>query len=117
MNYDLKKPCSNCPFRSDKFFPLHPERVNEIVSSNAEFACHKTVDYSDGEGVIKQKSQHCAGLLIMLEKMERPHQMMRIAKRLGAYDMSKLEMDQPVYESVDDYINAIEEHKTSAITK
>ena len=109
MNYNLKKPCDNCPFRSDKLFPLMPERVEEIAYGNAEFACHKTVDYSgEGGGRIKGKSEHCAGLLIMLEHMERPHQMMRIAERLGTYDRSKLDMDAPVYQDAQDYLDAIE---------
>lgn len=113
MNYNLKKPCSNCPFRRDSFFPLQPDRVLEIVDDNVEFACHKTVDYSSGDGAIKKKSEHCAGLLIMLEKMEQPHQMMRICERIGLYKADELEMDSPVYDSVDEYIDTIEEHEIS----
>ena len=110
MNYNLKKPCNNCPFRSDKYFPLHPDRVDEIVGGGEAFACHKTVDYSgDDGGRLKSKSEHCAGLLIMLEHMEQPHQMMRIAERIGLYDRSKLEMDSPVYEDVHDYLEVLEE--------
>lgn len=106
MHYNLTKPCANCPFRSDKYFPLRRERVEEIVYGNEEFACHKTVDYSgDAGGRIKKKSEHCAGLLILLEHMERPHQMMRIAERLGLYDRLKLDMSQPVYEDAQDYID------------
>lgn len=112
MNYNLTKPCANCPFRSDKFFPLNPKRVEEIVYGNAEFACHKTVDYGhDDGGRIKDKSEHCAGLLIMLEHMEQPHQMMRIAERFGMYDRERLEMDSPVYADADEYLYAIEDNE------
>lgn len=109
MNYNLKQPCSNCPFRRDKFFPLHPDRVREIIEDGAEFACHKTVDYEDesGDG-FTEKTEHCAGVLILLEKQNQPHQMMRISERLGLYDRHSLKMDAPVYDHVEDYIELIE---------
>jgi hypothetical protein len=108
MNYNLKKPCSSCPFRSDKLFPLHPSRARNIIYGNGEFACHKTVDYSDdSEGRTKSKSEHCAGLLILLEHMGQPHQMMRVSERLGAYDRHALDMTAPVYTDGQDYIDAL----------
>jgi len=105
VNYNLTKPCDNCPFRSDKLFPLNTDRAEEIIYGNAEFACHKTVDYSEEDAKVKAKSEHCAGLLIMLEHMNQPHQMMRISERVGVYDRSKLEMDSPVYNHADDYLD------------
>ncbi len=107
MNYNLTKPCDNCPFRADKLFYLRPQRIKEIVNTG-NFACHKTVDYSNEEPELKDKSEHCAGLLIMLEHMEQPHQMMRISERLGVYDRTKLDMSQPVYKDVTDYIERLE---------
>jgi hypothetical protein len=35
----------------------------------------------------------------MLERLDRPNQMMRIAERLRYYDRTKLRMDSPVFES------------------
>ena len=110
MNYNLQKPCSNCPFRSDKFFHLHPNRVLEIAHGGGEFPCHKTVKRDDGEPQVTTKSEHCAGLMIMLEHMKQPTQMMRIAERIDLYDPSSLQMDSPVYEHVDDYLEAIDHH-------
>lgn len=112
MKFDLRRPCDNCPFRSDVRFPLEVQRVEEIVQAITEkdltFACHKTTrfDPETGEAVRgNPKEQHCAGALIMLEKMERPNQMMRISERLGFYDRTKLEMDYvPVYENGEDMI-------------
>jgi hypothetical protein len=98
MKYEMTKPCGNCPFSNDKIFPLRPERVREMI--HAPFPCHKTVDYdSDEEEGIKRhdNEQHCAGSLIMHEKMEQPHQMMRICERVGLYDRTKLDMDAPVF--------------------
>lgn len=119
MKYDLMTPCANCPFRHDlKSGPfIASERCEEILMSNAEFACHKTLDYdgdeTDEEGFSEAAelptTQHCAGVLIILEREERPHQMMRIMERLGGYDRSKLNMDAPVYDSIEEAISVHEE--------
>ncbi len=116
MKFTMTSPCGNCPFRSDKPFFLAEGRAEEITNnllSGGTFPCHKTVDYDhpddeDGEGVVTDDSIHCAGALIMLEKMESPSQMMRIAERLGMYDRTKLKMDAPVYDSADEMIETIE---------
>lgn len=100
MKYDLRKPCDLCPFRNDsKRLYVPPERLEEMA--RGEFCCHKTGESNDETGEINptEKSQHCAGMLIMREKMEEPHQMMRICERLGLYDHTKLDMDSPVFES------------------
>jgi hypothetical protein len=107
MNFTMRTPCDNCPFRSDKIFHLHPERVDEIEEGldRGTFPCHKTVDYSslDEDGASEcrntEKEVHCAGALILLEKLERPSQMMRIAERLGMYDRTKLAMNAPVFKT------------------
>jgi hypothetical protein len=97
MNYDLTQPCDNCPFRSDVTPYLHPQRIREIIGQ--EFSCHKTTTCK-GRDNSHPKAQHCAGALILQEKMAQPHQMMRIAERLGMYDRTKLKMDAPVYDGV-----------------
>jgi hypothetical protein len=115
MKFDLKAPCRECPFRTDVRPYLRPGRVREILDAiigrQQTFACHKTVDYSgaeDGEsdGVVGDNSQNCAGALILLEKIERPNQMMRIAERLGFYDRRKLKMKSSVYQSPEQMIAA-----------
>ena len=103
--YRLKTPCSQCPFRSDKPFPLKYMRAKEIVSSlrgGGEFSCHKTTEET-GSGNLA----FCAGAAILLEKTEGPNQMMRISERLGIYDPSKLDMDSPVYDSFHDFIKGV----------
>ena len=118
--YRLTKPCANCPFRTDIRPYLHPERVDEIEAAlvRSEFHCHKTVDYSsveendDGEldmdGRDSTGEAHCAGALILLEKLERPSQMMRIAERLALYDRRRIDMDAPVFDSFEDMREAME---------
>lgn len=109
MKYNLYKPCADCPFRSDRRPFIRADRAEEILESDAPFPCHKTVDYSeDCDGRETENTQHCAGVLILLEHENRPHQMMRIAERLRLYDRSKLDMSAPVYESIDD---CIEQHE------
>lgn len=74
-------------------------RLKEFAQG--EFPCHKTADLNDDEEGGSQyeagkKSVHCAGALIFLEKRNAPHQMMRIAERLGMYNYTKLDMSAKV---------------------
>jgi hypothetical protein len=101
--YAMTSPCPQCPFRSDIPPFLTAARVREIDQSlvRGEFPCHKTVEYDDDGEPIRHvtNESHCAGALILLEKIGRPSQMMRIAGRLGMYDRRKLNMAAPVFES------------------
>lgn len=101
MKYTLVRPCAKCPFREDIPGYLHPERAHEIATSEEPFACHETTVYSEetDEMEVTSASQHCAGALILAEKREQPHQMMRIAERLGLYDHRRLDMAAPVFET------------------
>ncbi|MET1088000.1 MAG: hypothetical protein ABWY04_12910 [Arthrobacter sp.] len=107
--FALKRPCGNCPFRTDRAPFLDRERAQDSADSlvaDGSFPWHKTVDYSseDGTGEITPESKHCAGALIVLEHEENPNQMMRIAERTGFYDRTKLVMDSPVPESMDEWV-------------
>lgn len=103
MRYEMTSPCAKCPFRTDVPGYLRRARAREIATTltryQQTFTCHATVDYEtgEGEGVDTPDSQHCAGAMIMLEHMGQPNQMMRIAERLGMYDMRKLDMKAPVF--------------------
>ena len=115
MAYGLITPCANCPFRTDVKPYITVARVREILTSEGEFHCHKTIEVGEhideedetwGEVVNDKNAQVCAGFLICLEHDETPNQMMRIAERLGMYDARKLKMDAPVYHGVDAAIRA-----------
>ena len=105
MHFSMTKPCHNCPFREDVTFYLDPRRARDILHAILEedqtFTCHNTLDCTqeDGEGdaLATGHEQHCAGALILAERLERPNQMMRIAERLGLYHRHKLDMDAPVF--------------------
>lgn len=93
MNFDLKKPCSNCPFLKEGGIRLHPGRADDIAGmmldwDGGTFACHKTAidceeDEEEGGRKDTRYTQHCAGALIYAIKNDNFTQMMRIAGRLG----------------------------------
>jgi hypothetical protein len=95
MRYNLHTPCDACPFLRGTFFTTR--QLKEFASG--EFPCHKQADL-DANGNFVEKdhnmTNHCAGALIYLEKRQQPHQMMRIAERLGLYDYRQLDMQAPV---------------------
>ena len=94
MNYDMKKPCAECPFIIGSGFTFKSLHGH----ASGEFACHKACDINEAGDfqARNKKTPHCAGALIFLEKQEMPHQMMRICERLGLYDRSKLDMKSNV---------------------
>lgn len=110
----MNRPCDNCPFRNDRPFPLLEERAHAIADSlyaGAMFPCHKTVDYSDGDdGSTTADSKFCGGALIVMEKEFEQgaveNQMARLSARMGWLDLAALDMDAPVYDSFDEWIDA-----------
>lgn len=95
MHYKMTTPCDECPFLKESGFTLHSLKQH----SRGEFPCHKQCDLDDEGNFVEKpndKSAHCAGALIFLEKQNAPHQMMRINERIGRYDHTKLDMDAPV---------------------
>lgn len=102
-HYKLTRPCADCPFRSDRPFYLGAERVAEIQEATNlyPFGCHNTVDY-DGDKPAEYVQAHCAGALILREKLGRPSLVMRLARQCGVYDPTRLDMDAPVYDSWED---------------
>lgn len=115
MNFNLTNPCSTCPFRHDVKPFLNYDRVIEIgegiIERDWTFSCHKTTSHDEEENHIpKDDEQHCAGALILLEKLKRPNQMTRIAERLGFYDRHKLKMDSPIYDSIEEMAEAQDDY-------
>lgn len=72
-----KRPCSNCPFRSDgEGIPLEPGRIEGIVSGLLRddlqtFVCHKTLDSG--------QRMTCAGAVGVMSKLGR----LPVIARLG----------------------------------
>lgn len=112
LEWDLTRPCADCPFRREGGVRLRSERTREIAEyalgpGGATFACHKTTgvggEYKDG------KQRQCAGALVFAEKNDAPTQMMRICGRLGFYDPNKLEGFDDVFDDVDEMLEASED--------
>lgn len=75
MMFDLRRPCSNCPFRIGQghLFRMAQDRLGEIFRGTA-FQCHKTLIYDDdGRAVVNgPKTQQCAGLMAVLHRSGEP---------------------------------------------
>lgn len=111
--FGLTTPCADCPFRTDIRAYLRKGRIDLLEEDlrDKTFACHKTVNYDaeeegrgeDDEGATVVRSHgstsHCAGALILLEKIDRPSRMMLLGERLGIYDKDKLNMRAPVFDT------------------
>jgi len=114
MKFNLVRPCAKCPFRNDIRPFLRQERVidleNELINQQKTFTCHETNDYDDetGDGIETKNSEHCAGALILLEKLNKPNQMMRWMERLGGYDRNRLDMKAFVFDSFNEMIKVQE---------
>ena len=105
MHYRMTSPCDECPFLIGSGFTFK----SLTQHARGEFACHKAceLDENDVYRAKDEKTPHCAGALIFLEKQGvdgQPHQMMRIAERLGLYDRRTLNMDAPVGSKPSDYL-------------
>ncbi len=99
----LKRPCKDCPFRSDSPRYLTDKRYQSIASALVDqgqsFSCHKTLESEPdtGELVIGDSSRQCAGAMIWLQAQGRPNAIMQVMERLGAWSPDRLDMDAPVY--------------------
>lgn len=98
MNFNLKKPCANCPFRSDKPELRHwlgNKRAQQIADSvfkhGHNFPCHKTTEHDDnGQYQYNNNESQCAGAAIMQIKTRNPSAWMQVAERLGFAEKIKL---------------------------
>ena len=120
MKYNLIRPCSECPFRSD--FPKRFEgwlghraekMAATVIIQSYTFACHKTVKRQDcddeGEDICNDESEQsaCAGALIIQRKLnttfENPG--MRYLYVRGHYDPEKLDMTSPVFDTAEEFVD------------
>lgn len=104
--FKLRRPCKTCPFRIGvgSGFNLRVARLAEIKLAPA-FQCHGTVDYESGpedeNGFPKPQPgdtpQQCAGLMAVLHREGEENQIMQVASRMGALDLSRLDPDGEAY--------------------
>lgn len=112
--FRLKKVCADCPFRSDRPFPLGGQRAEEIADAlkmGLSFNCHKTIVYGEDEQGRDthggDKQQFCAGALATIIKGGHANGVVQIAERLGLRDPDEFDHDaQPVYDNLDEWVEA-----------
>lgn len=115
MKFDLKRPCSGCPFlKLGGVKHLGERRSREIAEmlashSGGSFPCHKTTVFDEEGGHVLSNpgEQHCAGALLFMEKVnEEATQTIRIAERLGLYDKDSYSGAELVFDTVEDMVEA-----------
>lgn len=89
MNFNLTRPCGNCPFRVEGAIELRPGRLAGIVRAlladdRSSFLCHKTTHRKRAEQSV------CAGAMVYLLKAGRPSVAMRLAFRFQMLDLDAL---------------------------
>ena len=116
--WKLTSPCKNCPFRNDRPTFLRRDRARDIADSiehqQLDFPCHETTNLSEEDGeetVGDENEQMCAGAIIIMEKMGRSTQNMRISERFPTddgdnYCRDKMDMTAPVFENFDEFVAA-----------
>ena len=117
MLYDLKTPCKNCPFSTTEHairFQCR-ERAEEIAESAYRngFPCHLSAvheeedEYGRGGGYGPgEKTQHCAGAIIMWMRDGDPWPGIDNDDELLDRLVKQMDWDAPVFESEDDFISA-----------
>lgn len=121
MKWDLKTPCKNCPFANTKDGIKFQSRqraadIEESAYRNG-FPCHLSADYDededDGGFVFGDNTQHCAGALIMFFKdgYDGNVPFEQLSDKEQDRIRARLNMDAPVYDSVEDFLNASTEKR------
>lgn len=107
MNFNLRAPCGQCPFRNDvseNYGWLGESRAAGIAKSLEEYAfpCHKTVfrDEEDNQQ-LNPKEQGCYGAIVVMEHEGRlfDNPLMQIAERFGLYQIHEINLALPVVRS------------------
>ena len=116
MEYDLKTPCKNCPFRNDdtRITFACRERAEEIEEQTYRhgFPCHLSAvceEYADGEEgfVPGEGTQHCIGAIIMYMKSgETCWPGIDNDEELVDRLWEQIDIDAPVFDSPDDFLDA-----------
>jgi hypothetical protein len=114
MQFQLTRPCKDCPFRSDIPFYLHPARVVAILEGifqdEETFTCHNAAYGRWHRDTYRpdRNDQHCAGALLLIHREDVGHRMTQIAEQLGLYDPRTLDLHAPVFPTVEAMLERFE---------
>jgi hypothetical protein len=105
MQFNIKRPCSACPFRSDVAPFLHraPRIAKQLKDDHFWFACHETTGIKSGKRVNPANQSHCAGAMMVLWKSGMANIAMRLALVYKMITREQLEQDVPVFASLDEF--------------
>lgn len=110
MNFDMKTPCAECPFRNDRPAYLRVARavgiINSITVKDQTFGCHKFTAVGRGKRTLRRDWQMCAGAAIFLENIGWRNQLLQIAERWGLRDPKRLDLGAPVYKTREEFLEA-----------
>lgn len=124
--FDMTAPCPFCPFRCDNEGFLGRARAEEIMESvlvrGEPFHCHKTLHYGEHDrpdqpeedsqewGIFaSERSQFCAGLRAVFERLGEESGWMQAASRMAHGDRLKyVELDRnlPVFDTWEAFVRA-----------
>lgn len=106
MNFDLKQPCGECPFRRDcsRGWLGHDraEGITQSLEKGACFTCHKT-----GPNREHPDAQFCAGAILTMRGNGTWSRALHAAMLLGLFDFNQMnrEAERKVFASFDEFIN------------
>ena len=118
--YDLKRPCLHCPFRTDDT-AIRFASINRALDIWASayfhgFPCHNAADYVEEDptsGIqsgyyMGEDSQHCGGSIIMLLKLYRGSPWPGIGddQRRADWLAARVDMNAPVFDDLDEFLRA-----------
>lgn len=111
----MKKPCKNCPFRTDRIFSLNKARRSQIAEGlfqDSDFPCHMTFEDEQYHSH-PEKAKRCTGAAIFLQN-SRPGGLMsnlifRCAVLTGEINLQKLDKTAPVDKTREEFINAFDD--------
>lgn len=101
--FDRKKPCPTCPFRTGgrglrKLGCRRAQEIADALLNDQTFTCHDDISRPE------QDRQHCVGAMMLLEKQDRPNQIMRIGERIGIYNPDDLVGRDEVFDDLADWV-------------
>lgn len=105
MKFDIKKPCANCPFRTDiaPFLNRGPEIAKSLSDDHNWFACHQTTPAGTGKRIKRADQSHCAGAMMVLWREGNPNIAMRLALLTKMITREQLEAPAPVFNSLEEF--------------
>ena len=120
VRFDMKRPCTHCPFRSDETgirFATQERALDIYLTALIHgFPCHQTADYLDNEDdldapsgyVFGEASQHCAGFLIMRLKEDGDYPWPGIGDQDETLERIRQNVDlsTPVFDNMDAFMRA-----------